>query len=77
VNAMGEGKQSDVYFTIGNRENFIKVMKETKDAHDYKRFYYQAKDWEHIDSIRELGYGVTDPSMHIEQYPDKGHWYAH
>src|SRR5262245_12746617 len=75
VGSMGVGKQSDIAFTVGNRENFLAALKNTTDAHGYKRFYYQGDAQGHIDSTRELGYGVSDPSMHIERYPDK--WYAH
>lgn len=71
---MGVGKQSDVAFTVNNRENFLKALDDAKDANGYYRFTSLAA-LGHVDSRRELGYGVTDPSMHIERYPDK--WYAH
>lgn len=75
VGSMGVGKQSDIAFTVGNRENFLKALTAATDANGYKRFIFMGEDQGHIDSTRELGYGVSDPSMHIERYPDK--WYAH
>jgi hypothetical protein len=71
---MGVGKQSDVAFTVNNRENFLKALDDAKDAHGAPRFTSRFA-WGHVDSMRELGYDVLDPSMHIERYPDK--WYAH
>jgi RHS repeat-associated protein len=67
----GEGKQSSINFTINDRDAFISALQETKDAYGYNRFVYlgnvEAKvGLGHFDSTRELGYGVTDPSMHID-----------
>jgi hypothetical protein len=44
-------------------------MTQTKDAHGYKRFVFMGPVDElvnHSNGIRELGFGVTDPSMHID-----------
>jgi RHS repeat-associated protein len=65
----GDGLQSSINFTVKDRDAFIGALKETKDASGDKRFLYleslEAK-MGHPDSTRELGYGVTDPSMHID-----------
>jgi len=52
---------------------------ETKDAYGYNRFVYMGPidaALGHPNGIRESGFGVTDPSMHIDSQGD-GHLSAH
>jgi len=77
VLANGDGKQSDVQFTVINRENFLKALTDATDVEGNKRFTYIGKDLGHMDSTRGLGFGVSDPSAHVENYPAEGKWNVH
>jgi RHS repeat-associated protein len=79
VSSTGNGLQSDIGFTVESRDAFIGALRGTKDAHGYNRFIYMGPVDEilgHVDGTRELGYGVTDPSMHIDRQ-GKGNFSAH
>jgi hypothetical protein len=78
VTARGDGKQADVNFTVKDHDAFIGALKESKDAYGYNRFLYLGTEQGHVDSTRELGYGVTDPSMHMgRDGPGDTHFGAH
>jgi len=65
VSSTGDGKQSDINFTVQSNKEFFDAIKETKDKFGNKRFYYAGTEQGHQDSTREIGFGVTDPSGHI------------
>jgi len=70
VSTTGNGRQSDINFTVKSRGDFLEALTQTKDAYGNNRFVYMGpldKIVGHVDGTRELGYGVTDPSMHIDR----------
>jgi RHS repeat-associated protein len=78
VSSTGDGKQSDINFTVQNRSDFLGALSQTKDAYGKNRFVYLGNELGHVDSTRELGYGVTDPSMHLgRDGPGDTHFGAH
>lgn len=79
VGITGDGKQSNIAFSVQNRDAFTNALTETKDAYGYNRFVYMGPIdamLKHPNGIRELGFGVTDPSMHMDSQ-GSGHLSAH
>ncbi len=76
----GDGRQSNIHFEVENRDAFTHALTETKDAYGYKRFVYFGpidSALGHPNGIRESGFGVTDPSMHVDSQGDgnlSAHW---
>jgi RHS repeat-associated protein len=81
VTSRGDGRQADINFTVNNRGGFLEALTQTKDAYGNNRFVYMGPidaKLGHVDGTRELGYGVTDPSMHIgRDGPGDTHFGAH
>ena len=66
VSTTGNGRQSDINFSVRNREEFFDALRQTSGQFGNRRFFYIGTELlRHEFSAREIGYGASDPSMHI------------
>jgi len=61
VNPQGEGRVSDVSFTVKNNDTFLGALKSDP------RFRFRESDLNHIDSARSIGVSPDDPSFHVDR----------
>jgi RHS repeat-associated protein len=66
VGSRGNGRQSDINFSVRDREDFFDALRQTTDQFGNRRFFYVGSELlRHEFSARGVGYGASDPSMHI------------